>query len=54
MGKMKDFVEDFLDIVNNELRGKYRKEDWGWDNLPPVEIMFQVINEYKSLEEDKR
>ena len=54
MGKMKDFVEDFLDIVNNELRGKYRKEDWGWDNLPPVETMFQVINEYKSLEEKKR
>ena len=54
MGKTKDFVEDFLDIANNELRSKYRERKWGWDNLPSVEIMFQVMNEYKSLEEKKR
>jgi len=54
MGDMKHFVEDFLDAVNNELQGKYKKEDWSWDNLPPVETMFQVMNEYKSLEEKKR
>ena len=49
MGDMKHFVEDFLHAVNNELRSKYSRREWDWDNLPPVEIMFQVMNEYKSL-----
>jgi hypothetical protein len=47
MGKMKDFVVDFLDIVNNDLRDKYRSKHWDWENLPHIEKMFQVIKESK-------
>ena len=47
MGKMKDFVEDFLHIVNNDLRDKYGDNHWDWDNLPHVEKMFEVLKENK-------
>ena len=45
MGKMKDFIFDFLDVANNDLRDKYRKKDWDWDNLPHFEKMVEVIKE---------
>ena len=47
MGKMKDFIFDFLDVANNDLRDKYRKKDWDWDNLPHFEKMVSVIKEGK-------
>ena len=44
MGKMKSFIEDFLDVVNNEMRDEYEDRDWNWDNLPPVETMYEVLS----------
>jgi hypothetical protein len=46
MSKMKDFVDDFLDIVNNEEKDTYYHKEWSWDNLPPIEVMFEVINRH--------
>ena len=46
MSKMKDFVDDFLDIVNNEEKDTYYHKEWSWDNLPNVEVMFEVINRH--------
>ena len=46
MSKMKDFVDDFLDIVNNEEKDTYCHKEWSWDNLPPIEVMFEVINRH--------
>ena len=53
MGKMKDFVADFLDVVNNDLRDKYRDKDWSWDNLPHVEKMFEVMKEGKDRKKEE-
>ena len=46
MSKMKDYVDDFLDIVNNEEKDTYYHKEWSWDNLPNVEVMFEVINRH--------
>ena len=46
MGKNKNFVDDFLHIVNNEERNTYSHKEWSWDNLPHVEVMFEVIHRY--------
>ena len=54
MGKMKDFVEDFLDIVNNEMRDTYEHKNWDFDNLPEVEIMFEVIRRFENKNKDKK
>tara|TARA_Y100001963_G_C6790915_1_gene455346 strand:+ start:142 stop:309 length:168 start_codon:yes stop_codon:yes gene_type:complete len=45
MGKMKEFISDFLDVANNDLKGKYKDKEWGWDNLPHFEKMLEVIKE---------
>ena len=44
---MKDFIFDFLDVANNDLRDKYKEKDWDWDNLPHFEKMVEVIKEGK-------
>ena len=55
MGKMKDFVDDFLHIVNNDMRDTYEHREWDWDNLPEIEVMFEVIRRYeKKKEKDKK
>jgi hypothetical protein len=46
MGKMKDFVDDFLYIVNEAEEETYEHKDWSWDKLPPIEIMFEIVNRY--------
>ena len=45
MSKMKGFVEDFLFIVQNDDR--YKDEDWGWDNLPSIEKMWEIVDIHK-------
>ena len=54
MGKMKEFIEDFLDIANNEMRDTYEHKNWDFDNLPQVEIMFEVMRWFEKLEKDKK
>ena len=44
---MKDFVDDFLHIVNNDMRETYEHKDWSWDNLPEIEVMFEVIRRFE-------
>ena len=43
--KMKGFVEDFLFIVQNDDR--YKDENWGWDNLPTIEKMCEIVDFHK-------
>ena len=45
MGKMKGFVEDFLFIVQNDDR--YKDEDWGLNNLPTIEKMWEIMDFHK-------
>ena len=52
MGKMKDFICDFLDVANNDLKDKYRDKDWDYDNLPHFEKMLKVIEEGKNKEKN--
>ena len=47
MGKMNDFVMDFLEIVQHKERGTYEHKTWDWENLPHIEVMFEVINRYE-------
>ena len=54
MGKMKEFIEDFLDIANNEMRDTYEHKNWDFDNLPEVEIMFEVMRRFEKQEKDKK
>ncbi len=54
MGKMKEFIEDFLDIANNEMKDKYEHKNWDFDNLPEVEIMFEVMRRFEKQEKDKK
>ena len=54
MGKMKEFIEDFLDIANNEMKDKYEHKNWDFDNLPEVEIMFEVMRRFEKQEIDKK
>ena len=54
MGKMKDFIEDFLDIANNEMRDTYEHRNWDFDNLPEVEIMFEVMRRFEKQKKDKK
>ena len=42
---MKEFISDFLDVANNDLKGKYKDKEWGWNNLPHFEKMLEVIKE---------
>ena len=45
MGKIKEFISDFLDIANNDLKDKYEDKGWDWGNLPHFEKMLEVIKE---------
>ena len=55
MVKMKDFVDDFLHIVNNDMRDTYEHREWDWENLPEIEIMFEVMRRYeKKKGKDKK
>ena len=47
MGKIKDFIVDFLDVANNDLKDKYGDKDWNWNNLPHFEKMLEVMEEGK-------
>ena len=47
MGKIKDFIVDFLDVANNDLKDKYGDKDWDWNNLPHFEKMLEVMEEGK-------
>ena len=53
MGKIKYYVEDFLDIVNNEMRDKYKNKNWDWGNLPNFEVMSRVIRKYNKTRKEK-
>ena len=44
---MKDFVMDFLEIVQHKERETYEHKNWDWENLPHIEVMFEVINRYE-------
>ena len=46
MSKTKDYIFDFLDVVNNEMRDEYEKKHWDWDNLPTFEVMSSVMRKY--------
>ena len=46
MGKMNDFVFDFLEIVNHKEKETYEHKNWDWDNLPDIKIMYEVIHRY--------
>ena len=46
MGKIKDYVFDFLDIVNNDMRDEYENKNWSWSNLPNFETMSEVFDKY--------
>ena len=48
MGKIKGFIEDFLDVVNNEQKDKYRDKQWDLHNLPLYEKMLEVMEENKT------
>ena len=48
MGKLKHYVEDFLDIVNNEMRETYAHKEWDMGNLPDLSIMEEVILRFKN------
>ena len=54
MGKMKEFIEDFLDIANNEMKDKYEHKNWDFDNLPEVEIMIEVMRRFEKQQKDKK
>ena len=46
MGKMNDFVMDFLEIVQHKEKETYEHKNWDWGNLPHIEVMYEVINRY--------
>ena len=46
MSKLKSLVEDFIDIVVND--EEYSHKDWGWDNLPPIETIIDVIERHET------
>tara|TARA_R100001463_G_scaffold6332_6_gene20895 strand:+ start:4131 stop:4289 length:159 start_codon:yes stop_codon:yes gene_type:complete len=48
MGQVKGIIEDFLHVVNNEQRDKYRDKKWDWNNLPHFEKMLEVMRESKT------
>ena len=54
MGKMQDFIHDFLDVVNNDLKDKYREKDWDCDNLPHFEKMVSVMKEGNKTRNDNK
>ena len=43
--KLKEFISDFLDVANNDLKDKYEDKGWDWGNLPHFEKMLEVIRE---------
>ena len=43
---MNDFVMDFLEIVQHKERETYEHKNWDWENLPRIEVMFEVINRH--------
>ena len=42
MSESADFILDFLEIIGND--SKYNKHNWNWDNLPPFEKMWEIVN----------
>ena len=46
MGRMSDFVMDFLEIVQHKEKETYEHKEWDWDNLPHIEVMYEVIHRY--------
>ena len=46
MGKMNDFVLDFLEIVQHKEKETYEHKEWDWENLPPIETMWEVMSRY--------
>lgn len=54
MSKIKDFIHDFLDVVNNDLKDKYKEKDWDWDNLPHFEKMVSVMKEGNKTRNDNK
>ena len=53
MGKMKDYVFDFLDVVNNEMRDEYENKNWDWGNLPTFEVMSSVMRKYNKTRNEQ-
>ena len=43
---MNDFVLDFLEIVQHKEKETYEHKNWGWDNLPDIKIIYEVIHRY--------
>ena len=41
--------------LSDDMRDTYEHREWDWDNLPEIEIMFEVIRRYeKKKEKDKK
>ena len=49
MGKLSDFVFDFLGVIGDHKQ--YDKHNWDWDNLPPIEKMWEIVEKHRK--EDK-
>lgn len=45
MGKMSDFVMDFLALVGDH--EEYNKHNWDWNNLPTFEKMLEIIDKHR-------
>lgn len=45
MGKMKDFIMDFLDIAGPDT--EYDKHHWDMDNLPTFEKMLEIMRKHR-------
>ena len=54
MGKMSDFVMDFLEIVQHKEKETYDHKEWDWDNLPHIEVMYEVIHRHNETNDKKR
>ena len=53
MGKIKYYIEDFLDVVNNHMRDEYENKNWSWDNLPNFEVMSSVMRKYNKTRNEQ-
>ena len=45
MSKMADFVMDFLATAGGY--EEYDKHNWDWDNLPPLEKMWEIVEKHR-------
>ena len=45
MGKLSDFVFDFLGVIGDHKQ--YDKHNWDWDNLPPIEKMWEIVEKHR-------